>query len=347
MAETPAITAASKAETTQYGIHLNTEDAMKKLLLLLGCCVILGVVLLVPVGGGKAPALSEPNPPQQTMDLSTYSSDAPAKPLEMLFIHHSVGGVWLADAGEEKPIDDNVFTSHLQGGGLRSALEKNGYAVHEASYGSQVGEATDLFDWLPKFRDQMGQVLSVKLNDEALPGDGKNQIVVFKSCYPNNRFQGDGDEPGNPTGPELTYWNARATMTALRDELAEHPETLFVYVTAPPLAPDVPKQPLWKWLVKKVLGKPQPGRIIADQGEVARRFNRWVVDPEGWLAGYPHRNLVVFDLYHVLTDEGASNHSRYAVKPGDSHPNRAGNEKATTAFVPFLNRAVRHAGLSE
>jgi len=324
-----------------------TEDAMKKLLLLLGGCAILAVVLLVPVGGGKAPALTEPNPPQPTMDLSTYSAAAPAGPLELLFIHHSVGGAWLADAGTTKAIADNVFASHVQGGSLRRALEKNGYAVHEASYGSAIGEATDLFDWLPKFESKMDDILAVKLNDEALPDGTRNQIVVFKSCYPNNRFQGDGDEPGNPAGPELTYWNARATLTALRDVLAKHPEILFVYVTAPPVAPDVPKQPMWKWLAKKILGKPQPATVVADQGEVARRFNQWVVDPNGWLAGYPHHNLVVFDLYDVLTDQGTSNHSRYAVAQGDSHPNRAGNEKATAAFVPFLNRAVRRAGLSE
>jgi hypothetical protein len=67
---------------------------------------------------------------------------------------------------------------------------------------------------------------------------------------------------------------------------------------------------------------------------------------EGWLKGYPGVNVVVFDLFDLLTDEGASNFSCYATQDGyDSHPRRAGNQKATRAFVPFLNRAVRRAGL--
>jgi hypothetical protein len=325
------------------------EVPMKKLLLLVGLCVILGGVGLVPVGTDQPAPLAQPNPPQTQMDLSSYSDARPARPLQLLFIHHSVGGALLADAGPVKEISRSILESHPEGGGLRAALAAQGYRVSEASYGSKVGDKTDLFDWLPKFRDQMDLIRKVDLNDDALPDGQSNQIVMFKSCYPNNRFAGEGDEPGDPAGPELTLANAKATLMALRDELAKHPDLLFVYVTAPPVAARVPKDRAWKWLAKKILGRPAPVEVVSRSAEVARQFNRWVAAPDGWLAGYPHKNVVVFDYYHVLTDEGASNFSRYSTGAagGDSHPSRAGNEKAVKVLIPLLNHAVRRAGLSE
>ncbi len=322
---------------------------MKKILLLAAGCAIVGGAGLIPIGSTEAPALDQPNPPQPAMDLSQFSTQAPAKPLRLLFVHHSVGGRLFANAGETKEIADNILESHPEGGGLRAALTEQGYRVAEASYGSKIGEDTDLFHWLPKFRDHMDEIIKVDLNDDALPDGHSNQIVMFKSCYPNNRFVGEGKGPGDPVGPELTLANAKATMMELRDVLAKRPDMLFVYLTAPPLAPRVPKDRAWKWLLKKALGRPAPSAVVSQAGALARAFNRWVAAPDGWLKDYPHTNLVVFDYYHLLTDEGVSNFSRYPTGSagGDSHPARAGNEKATRAFVPFLNRAVRRAGLSE
>ena len=99
------------------------------------------------------------------------------------------------------------------------------------------------------------------------------------------------------------------------------------------------------------------GRALAD----------WLVDH--WLqdAGYTAGNVLVFDFYNVLssrTGGGASdlglesgNHHRiwngavqhktddgadrlaYPSAGGDSHPNAAGDRKATAEFVPLLNAA--------
>jgi hypothetical protein len=80
---------------------------------------------------------------------------------------------------------------------------------------------------------------------------------------------------------------------------------------------------------------------VTQQAKWAREFAAWAASPDGWLKDYPLKNVIVFDLYDVLTDEGASNVSRYPGEDGtDSHPNRAGNEKVAAAFVPFLNRAL-------
>ncbi len=282
------------------------------------------------------------------MDLSAFSSARPSAPLRLLFIHHSVGGALLAAPGPTAPLGDCIWKTHPQGGGARLLLEGQGYEVHEASYGSKIGEATDLFDWVPKFRGEMDSVLACAINDRVLPTGQHNQVVVFKSCFPNSAFAGEGNEPGNPGGPELTVANARATMIALREVLSRHPETLFVYVTAPPLARESQSEPVWKWLAKEILRKPHNHQQLLKSGPLARQFNDWVTDSNGWLKGYPYRNIVVFDYYDVLTGHGASNFSAYPTDNGsNSHPSREGNEKAAAELIPLLNRAVRRAGLSD
>lgn len=323
---------------------------MKKPALAIAAVAFLGLggVMLVPVGGGAPAPAASAAPKATPMDLSSFSDQKPDKPLRLLFIHHSCGGQMFAPAGEEKEVARCIYVSHPNGGGARKLLEAQGYEVHEASYGSEIGEATDLFDWLPKFKNKGDKLLGVDQNDRFFTDGRVNQIVVFKSCYPNSDFVGEGVAPGNPAGPELTYWNARATLSALLPELQKHPEVLYVYMTAPPRAPKVDKERAYKAVLKAILGKPSAKDVHAEQAALARKFNTWVVAKDGWLKDYPLKNLVVFDHYDLLTDKGASNLSRYATEDGwDSHPSRDGNTKAAAEFVPFVNRAVRRAGLAQ
>ena len=127
--------------------------------------------------------------------------------MDLLFIHHSVGGQWLADSGP--PAARAASTRPTQtGGGLRAALEHAGYNVHEASYDNRLGSDTDLFDWLPKFRDGMDDLLACDHQDHRLPAGRENRVVIFKSCFPNNNFVGMGSGGGDPAGPALTVANA-------------------------------------------------------------------------------------------------------------------------------------------
>lgn len=315
----------------------------KKLSVGIAAGVFIFGALLIPVGGE---AHSVPEKGSKTMDLSAFSDEKPAKNLDLLFIHHSVGGQLLADPGSNRDLADSIHSTHENGGGLRRLLSAQGYAVHEVSYGSTLGENTDLFDWLPKFQTKMEQILRARFNDEEL-GDGDNDVVLFKSCYPNNRFVGMGRAPGDPSGPELTVWNARAEFTRLLNEFKRQPHKLFVYLTAPPNAPSFDKEPLLKALAKKAMGKPSTAEVLAERARLAREFNDWVASPDGWLKDYPLKNVVVFDYYAQLTG-GDSNFLAYPSGDGtDSHPTTEGQQKAAKAFVPFINRAVRRAGLSE
>jgi hypothetical protein len=278
----------------------------------------------------------------ERLDLSTFAQTPPPKLLRLLFIHHSCGGQLLASPGPEQETNC-ICETNPNGGGLRRLLERNNYSVHEASYGSKIGQNTDIFDWLPKFSHQMQDILACDLQDTAYSNGVSNDIVVFKSCFPNNNFKSQGSDPGNPAGPELTVWNAKATYSGLLKLFEKCPRVLFVAVTAPPLAPS--RQPVWKQVTKRMLRR-EDGDIRT--GRLAREFNRWLSSKDGWLKDYPLRNVVVFDYYDILTDYSQSDLSRYATAGGfDSHPSREGNEKAAAAFVPWLNRAVRRAGLIE
>ena len=321
----------------------------RKIILILGAFLLLAMtaaILLSPAGADHAmpPASGHANAAKR-LDLSAYADAPPSQALRLLFIHHSCGGQLLAAPGPAAGANC-IHTTHPNGGDLRARLERNLYQVHEASYGSIVGQDTDIFDWLPKFQNQMDQILTCDQQDARYQDGRRNQIVVFKSCFPNNGFVSGGVAPGNPTGPELTVWNAKAAYTALLDEFRKHPDVLFVCVTAPPLAPKSLPQPMWKSIARKIMGHTDISP--ATSAPLAREFNNWLSATDGWLKESQPANVIVFDYYHILTGEGASDLSAYATGNGcDSHPSQAGNTKAAEAFVPLLNRAVRRAGLSQ
>lgn len=302
------------------------------------------IVMMIPVGGTDVPERETVNK-EKNMDLSEFSENEPGKELNLLFIHHSCGGTLLADPGENSG-ENCIYQSHPYGGGLRTLLEDQGYSVHEASYASEIGDQTDIFDWLPKFRDKMEKILKCSNQDTSFPADDKhNSIVAFKSCYPNNNFAGKGEEPGKPEGPELTVWNAKATYRALLPEFQKYPQVLFVCVTAPPLVWKFPPEPVWKHIARKVLNRPR--QTPSQSGSLAREFNNWLKAEDGWLKDYTEKNVVVFDYYDILTGNGKSNHCEYPTgsEGTNSHPSREGNKLSAQEFVPFLNRAVRRAGL--
>ena len=313
----------------------------KKVLIAIAAVVLLASVMLIPLGGTTIKEDIK-NTKVETINMNAYSSQNPSTPLRLLFIHHSCGGQLMADAGKESG-DHCIYQSHENGGGLRSKLEQSSYEVHEASYESDIGDKTDIFDWPPKFKSKMEKILTCDNQDTFYKDGRKNQIVAFKSCFPNNNFAAEGVSPGNSAGPELTVWNAKAAYMTLLDEFKKHPEVLFVAVTAPPVANYIEPEPLWKSLARKVLGKE-----IVPSGPLARTFNNWLKDKNGWLKDYAEKNVVVFDYYDILTKNGKSDYSAYPTGDGtDSHASKEGNTAAADAFVPFLNRAVRRAGLSE
>ncbi|MBN1358834.1 hypothetical protein JW988_08725 [Candidatus Bathyarchaeota archaeon] len=277
------------------------------------------------------------------------SISPPSEPVRLIFIHHSCGSNWLSDSN----------------GGLGIALRDNNYYVSDTYYGwgpDSIGSSTDIGHWWLWFR---GPDSTEYLNALYAESDqhssysrmitevsGENEVIMFKSCYPNSALKGDVNDPvpeiednplcGQSCGSQYhTVANAKGIYIDLLEYFNTRPDKLFMVVTAPPLTDDT----------------------YADN---ARAFNNWLVDD--WLAGYAVGNVFVFDFYNVLTTNGGDsdtndlglptgNHHRWwndgiqhvtggdddanpnvlEYPTGDNHPSKAGNEKATAEFVPLLN----------
>jgi hypothetical protein len=247
----------------------------------------------------------------------------PGKVVKLIFIHHSTGENWLMD----------------DYGDLGRTLGENNYFVSDTNYGwgpQAIGDRTDIINWPEWFRSPDSPEYMAALFAEsgqnsqytrwlADPG-GENEIILFKSCFPNSNLGGSPDDPPSP-GEDLTVGNAKYIYNDLLKYFATRPDKLFEVITAPPLQrPDFPAN--------------------------ARAFNTWLV--QNWLAenNYPYNNVAVFDFYNVLTHP--DNHHRYRDgeieyitshgndtlsydSDGDDHPNPAGSQKATAEFVPLLN----------
>ena len=302
--------------------------------------IILIALLLAPISCSNDQKMETHMDHVKILDLSQYAAAPPEKPIQLLFIHHSTGGQLLADTGPD--IGQNcIFKSNPNGGGLRHLLEDNNYVVHEASYGSLIGDKTDICHWNKKFREQMVKILKCKNQDESFTDSTVNRIVMFKSCFPNSWIESEGKDQGDPDSTKQTTSNYKAVYNALREYFQKQPGTLFVVVTAPPLVKPEPNRV--KESIKGILGRED---TVEKVGRRVRGFNNWLKDIEnGWLKGYQLTNVVVFDYYDVLTGHGQSDWSLYPTGGGaDSHPSSDGNTIAAKEFIPFLNRSVHRVG---
>jgi hypothetical protein len=259
------------------------------------------------------PQIDNPNPPDEVVKL--------------VFIHHSTGNNWLIDGY----------------GDLGRTLGENNYFVSDTNYGwgpNAIGDRTDIPNWTEWFAGEdtptymealfkeSGQNSDSYTRTLTDPG-GENEIIMFKSCFPNSEMGGSPDDPPG-TYEELTVGGAKYVYNTILPFFASHPDKLFVVITAPPMSG-----------VK--------GWWYADN---ARAFNQWLVND--WLRenNYTLNNVVVFDFYNILTDPnahhrvnngqiehliGESNTLYYPTADGDDHPSVEGSLKATEEFVPMLN----------
>jgi hypothetical protein len=261
------------------------------------------------------------NLPQPAMLLQADNPNPPEHVVKLVFIHHSTGENWLTNGY----------------GNLGSTLDKNNYFVSDTNYGwgpNAIGDRTDIPNWPEWFRSndtptymnalftESGQNASYtrSLSD---PG-GENQIIMFKSCFPNSELAGNPNDPPG-TYEDLTVSGAKYVYNEILKYFATRPDKLFVVITAPPVS-------------------------NPEHATNARAFNQWLVND--WLRenNYTLSNVAVFDFYNVLSDPNA--HHRYnngqiehIVKnsntthypSADDHPSIEGSQKATEEFIPMLN----------
>lgn len=271
----------------------------------------------------------------------------PSKTVKLIFIHHSTGQAWLADGN----------------GNLGAELKNNNYFVSDTNYGwgpDSIGDKTDTGHWWTWFRGskrdtytnalykEYGQNSSYTRLSSDPDSSRENEIIMFKSCFPNAAIDGNptdaaktGSNPLQGNSGPLTVANAKRIYNDILEYFSAHQDKLFIAIVTPPLV---------------------SGATNASQAANARAMANWLVND--WLKNYTHKNVAVFDFYNVLTSNGGSadandlgsesgNHHRWwngavqhsktgssnflAYPTGDSHPSRAGNRKATGEFVPLLN----------
>ena len=315
--------------------------------------VMFTLALLLSCIGGTCATPTTRADVAATFSMATHNPNPPAATAKLIFVHHSCGENWLADGN----------------GGLGIALRDNNYFVSDTYYGwgpDSIGDNTDIGHWWTWFvgphRDTYTSALYAESGQQTyysrLPTDpgGENQIIMFKSCYPNSNLGGNPNDPPTTGANPLrgrdygsghhTVANAKGIYNDLLTYFAARQDKLFVVITAPPV-------------------------IDPDQAANARAFSTWLVND--WLDGYPHANVAVFDFYNILTSNGGNwstndlgrdtgNHHRYrngaiqyitnqggnttAYPDGgsDDHPSSAGNQKGAQEFVPLLNIAYNRWG---
>lgn len=251
----------------------------------------------------------------------TDNSNPPDSVVKLVFIHHSTGENWLTD----------------DYGNLGKRLGQNNYFVSDTNYGwgpNAIGDRTDIPNWTEWFASADTATYMAALFAEngkhsnytrtlANPG-GQNEIILFKSCFPNSALEGDPNAMPDPT-PGMTVGHAKYVYNTILQYFAAHQDKLFVVITAPPLS---------------------DGTYAAN----ARAFNNWLVYHWLYENNYTYSNVAVFDFYNVLTHSQYHHdffngdvrhkfggHNTLVYPSGDDHPSVAGSQKATNEFVPLLN----------
>ncbi|MBN1888633.1 MAG: hypothetical protein JW850_11605 [Thermoflexales bacterium] len=346
--------------------------------------IVISAVLTVLALAGLAASSRSTAPPTLSAKAAPASPSAdnpnpPASPVKLIFIHHSTGGNWLADQNEEQPW-----------GGLGIALRDNNYFVSATNYGwgprsepsdpyTAIGSRTDIVNWPEWFTGPNSSTILNTLYSESgqnvcnpsSPSDecfgtwsrlpvtptGENEIVLFKSCFPNSNLDGNPDDPpaSTPNDYDYSVSNAKAVYNNLLTYFATRQDKLFVVITAPPRITET----------------------TTSMAANARAFNTWLV--KDWLASnsYTYTNVAVFDYYNVLSSNGSDGRvddpstneepNDWATRPDgnhhywngsavvytktvdnnlsayptdsiwDDHPTTAGHQKATAEFVELLN----------
>jgi len=278
--------------------------------------VISLICLIIMSGAGLSTSFALAAPPQQGGD-----SNPPDRLVKLIFIHHSTGENWLTNGY----------------GNLGQTLAENNYYVSDTNYGwgpHGIGDRTDIPDWEEWFRsDNTASYMEALFNEGdqhadytrtgANPG-GENEIIMFKSCFPNSDLEGSPNDSPSVEG-WLSVGHAKYVYNEILTYFGQHPEKLFVVITAPPLSD-------------------------RSNAANARAFNQWLV--YDWLRDndYPHNNVAVFDFYNVLTGKDGhhtvedgevihqiANRDTLHYPSGDDHPSKKGSQKATEEFIPLLN----------
>jgi hypothetical protein len=227
------------------------------------------------------------------------AADPQLERYNLFFIHHSVGqNLWLR-------------------GPLALTLYQHNYWPTDMTYregnvgGYVIGDHTDVPDWPVNFNTP--DYFQTMYTWELQAGE-HHQVVLFKSCFPNSQI-----------ASEQLLGEFKAAYRILLATFRDHPQTLFVPFSPPPL---------------------NPASTTRENAARARRLADWLKFE--YSAQEP--NVIAFDLFDALANppdhptEPDMLRADYRIGT-DSHPNEAADKAVTPRILAFLNAALRAAGL--
>jgi hypothetical protein len=222
---------------------------------------------------------------------------------DIIFLHHSVG--------------QNL----IHQGNVRQNFVAQGYNFWDHDYnwpgltdpeGNQKGysyavpdDNTDIAGLNRIFNQK---VYSLPVN--TLSGLLQHEVIIFKSCYPNNAISSE-----EQLAQDREYYSDIGRV------IDAHPDKLFILVTTPPLTPAETNQ---------------------EEAIRASKLAAWLSSDE---FKKDHANLYVFDLYSNLAEKDTQSPNfgmlRQEFQNGtDSHPNREANELMGPMFVNFVIESI-------
>jgi hypothetical protein len=243
---------------------------------------------------------------------------APKQPARLVFVHHSSGGNWLAD----------------HNGGLGIALRENNYFVSDTNYGwgpDQIGSRTDIGHWWEWFCEPTRSPLYMNalFNESSqntaysrlqISPPGENEIILFKSCFPNSTLRGDpaatvppiernpmrGQKAMPvPQSPKkinrYLLYKAKSMVKALLGKNKN--ELTYTIANARGIYIEL-LNCFQKHADKLFIVVTAPPLRVSSFALNTRSFNQWLVND--WLADYPLKNVAVFDYFNVLTTNGGN-----------------------------------------
>ncbi len=220
--------------------------------------------------------------------LTADDPTPPSSPVKLIFVHHSTGENWLADGN----------------GNLGVTLRNNNYFVSDTNYGwgpDSIGDRTDLGHWWDWFRGEDSATYLAALYAEsgqhssysrlaADPG-GPNEIILFKSCFPNSAIGGNPTDP--PTvgdNPMRGEWCCGESYTVATSRASTRHSAILCHAA--------------RQAVVVIVTPPLTSGSTERRRRQRARLANWLVND--WLDGYAYQNVAVFDFYNVLTSNGGS-----------------------------------------
>jgi len=229
--------------------------------------------------------------------------------IRALFVHHSVGGQLL----RQGRLRERLAALAADGGPVTQLWDHDYNAVGLSDHtGTRLGRAFPVPD---DDTDPPGLLRLVRADDGRAPYLAELtgfDLVLMKSCFPNNRLRTEADAGG-----------LQQTYRALFDALAAWSGPRVVLLTSPPL---------------------HPRHTSAAETARARAMAGWLQESE------KPSTITVFDLFGVLaTPDGLEagtlrREYRRRFRLPDSHPNERGAQDAAAALTGYLAPVL--AGLS-